>query len=162
MASAATAPIPQSTNQYAGFWLRVVAWLIDAIILGVVNSVVGMFFGGGITALIKPGADPSTINMAALITTLGTYLLVTMSIQFAYFAFMESSEKQGTVGKMALGLKVTDMNGQRITLGRAAGRFFGKLLSSMILGIGYAMAGFTEKKQGLHDMLAGTLVVRTK
>ena len=89
-------------------------------------------------------------------------ILITLAIQFVYFAYLESSEKQATVGKMVLGLKVTDLNGQRISFARAAGRFLGKFLSSMILGIGYIMAGFTEKKQGLHDMIAGTLVVRTK
>jgi uncharacterized RDD family membrane protein YckC len=63
---------------------------------------------------------------------------------------------------MLLGLKVTDLNGHRISVGRAAGRWFSKIISAMILAIGYIMVGFTEKKQGLHDMIAGTLVVNTK
>jgi uncharacterized RDD family membrane protein YckC len=65
-----------------------------------------------------------------------------------------------TVGKMALSLKVTDMEGQRITFGRATGRYFGKWLSAVILLIGFIMAAFTAKKQALHDILASTLVLR--
>ena len=72
---------------------------------------------------------------------------------------MESSSKQGTVGKMILNLRVVDMLGNRISFGRATGRFFGKILSGLILNIGYIMAAFTEKKQALHDMLAGCLVI---
>jgi uncharacterized RDD family membrane protein YckC len=73
---------------------------------------------------------------------------------------MESSAKQATVGKMALGLVVTDLNGNRITFARATGRYFGKALSSLILHIGYLMAGFTPKKQALHDIIAECLVVK--
>ncbi len=78
-----------------------------------------------------------------------------------YYAYTESSANQGTLGKMALGLIVTDAQGRRITFGRATGRYFAKMITSLIpLGIGYAMAGFTEKKQALHDMIVGTLVLR--
>jgi len=77
-----------------------------------------------------------------------------------YFAMMESSVYQATLGKMALGLQVTDRQGNRIGFARASGRFFGKIVSGMILLIGYMMAGWTERKQALHDMLADTLVVR--
>jgi uncharacterized RDD family membrane protein YckC len=72
---------------------------------------------------------------------------------------MESSSSQATIGKMLMGIKVTDMDGKRITFGRASGRFFGKVLSKLILYIGFIMAAFTEKKQGLHDILAETLVL---
>ena len=73
---------------------------------------------------------------------------------------MESSSLQATLGKMIFGMKVTDLNGNRISFARATGRHFAKYLSSMILFIGYIMAGFTERKQALHDMIAGTLVIR--
>lgn len=76
-----------------------------------------------------------------------------------YYALMESSTNQGTLGKMALGIKVTDLKGNRISFGKATGRYFGKIVSGMILYIGFIMAGFTEKKQALHDMMAGCLVV---
>jgi uncharacterized RDD family membrane protein YckC len=78
-----------------------------------------------------------------------------------YYAGMESSEHQGTLGKMALGLVVTDINGQRLSFGRASGRFFARIITSFVpLGIGFIMAGFTEKKQALHDMIASCLVLR--
>lgn len=73
---------------------------------------------------------------------------------------MESSAKQATLGKMALGIVVTDLEGARIGFGRATGRYFAKILSGLILGIGFLMAAFTERKQGLHDIIAGTLVVK--
>ncbi|GEQ96830.1 hypothetical protein JCM17844_04670 [Iodidimonas gelatinilytica] len=75
---------------------------------------------------------------------------------------MESSEKQATLGKAAIGIKVTDMNGQRISFLRATGRHFGKILSTIILLIGYVMILFTKRKQGLHDMIAGCLVLKER
>ena len=77
-----------------------------------------------------------------------------------YYAFLESSSWQGTIGKKVVGLRVTDMNGNRISFGRATGRYFGMILSGMICFIGWLMIAFTEKKQGLHDMLASTLVLK--
>ena len=74
---------------------------------------------------------------------------------------MESSRRQATLGKMALGIRVTDLDGRRVSFARASGRWFGKILSSLIFGIGYLMVAFTEKKQGLHDMIAGTRVMRS-
>jgi uncharacterized RDD family membrane protein YckC len=74
---------------------------------------------------------------------------------------MTSSDRQATVGKIAVGLKVTDLYGQRISFARATGRHFAKILSAMVLFIGYIMVAFTERKQGLHDILAGTLVVKS-
>ena len=82
-------------------------------------------------------------------------------IAILYYPVQESSAAQATLGKRALGLKVTTLDGQRIGVGRALGRFFAKILSSLILMVGYIMAAFTEKKQALHDMIAGTLVVRS-
>jgi uncharacterized RDD family membrane protein YckC len=81
-------------------------------------------------------------------------------VKWLYFALQESSSAQATVGKRVLGLKVINLEGNRIGFGQASGRFFGKILSGMILCVGYMMAGFTERKQALHDMVAGTLVVR--
>jgi uncharacterized RDD family membrane protein YckC len=81
-------------------------------------------------------------------------------LQWLYFALMESSAHQATLGKMALGIIVTDMQGQRLTFGRATGRFFAKILSGCMIYIGFIMAAFTERKQALHDMIASTLVVR--
>jgi len=77
-----------------------------------------------------------------------------------YFALMESSAWQATLGKRAVGIKVTDMEGGRISFGRATGRHFGKFVSALIFYIGFIMAGFTEKRQALHDIMAGCLVVK--
>ena len=77
-----------------------------------------------------------------------------------YFALMESSSSQATIGKMALSLRVTDLSGERVTFGRASGRHFAKWISILTFFVGFMMAGWTAKKQALHDMIAGTLVVR--
>jgi uncharacterized RDD family membrane protein YckC len=82
--------------------------------------------------------------------------------QWLYFAVQESGADQATIGKKLLGLKVTDIYGDRISFGKATGRYFSKIISALILLIGYIMAAFTDKKQALHDMIAGTLVVSTK
>ncbi|MCZ6692889.1 MAG: RDD family protein [Bacteroidetes bacterium] len=83
-----------------------------------------------------------------------------LAASWLYYAVLESGSYQGTLGKMLLNLKVTDLEGEQISFSRATGRFFGKFLSSFIIYIGYIMIGLTEKKQGLHDILAGCLVVR--
>jgi uncharacterized RDD family membrane protein YckC len=81
-------------------------------------------------------------------------------LNWIYYAALESSAWQATLGKKVLGLRVTDLAGNRISFARASGRFFGMILSGMILGIGFLMAGFTARKQALHDILAGCLVLR--
>jgi uncharacterized RDD family membrane protein YckC len=86
--------------------------------------------------------------------------LLRIVLHWLYYSLLESSAWQATLGKKALGLEVTDLDGNRIGFGRATGRFFAKFISWIILLIGYIMAGFTEKKQALHDILAGTLVIR--
>ncbi|MGB0839464.1 MAG: RDD family protein [Chitinophagales bacterium] len=145
---------------YAGFWLRVVAYFIDGVILQVVSSLVVMpIMGVNMEALAGAGENPEEI-MSLMLTTLGPVIGITTLIGWLYFSLMESSEKQATVGKMALGLKVVDMYGDKLTFLRATGRHFAKIVSGTILGIGYIMAGFTERKQGLHDMIASTLVVK--
>src|SRR5208337_836771 len=142
---------------YGGFWIRVVAAIIDAIILRVVVAPVGMIFGGLGLAGRMMGGIPH-IGFGLLGGGVSFILLIFGS--WLYEAFMESSSYQATLGKMIFGMKVTDLNGNRISFGRATGRHFAKWLSGMILCIGYMMVGFTERKQGLHDMLAGTLVRR--
>jgi len=98
-----------------------------------------------------------------LVPLMGAFIrlsLIRTVLNWLYYALLESSAWQATLGKKALGLEVTDMQGMRISFGRATGRFFAKIISSIILFIGFIMAGFTEKKQALHDMIAGTLVIR--
>ena len=134
---------------YAGFWLRFVAMLIDGIVLALGGGVIVVVL---IFAVPSLGTDPMGMQIIAN--------LIFVLVGLVYFVGMESSAKQGTLGKMALGLKVTDLNGNRIGVGRALGRFLGKIISEIILLIGFLMAAFTEKKQALHDMMAGTLVIR--
>ena len=143
---------------YAGFWLRFVAYVIDCILLAVVNFVIEMIFRLQGSLLFTPGRGPQYLFLQFFSFK---YLLETCA-GWLYYAFMESSQLQGTLGKLALGLVVTDMNGQRITFGRATGRYFGMILSSLTIFIGYMMAGWTEKKQALHDILASCLVIRRR
>jgi len=162
-----TASISQPQVFYAGFWLRFVAYLIDGIIIGIPCVVVFAILAvatGASAALtnIHPGEEPPQ----ALIALLGagfifSIILVAVIGGWLYYGMLESSPWQATLGKRALGLYVTDMEGRRISFGRASGRFFGKFVTGLIpLAIGYIMAGFTAKKQALHDMIAGCLVLR--
>jgi uncharacterized RDD family membrane protein YckC len=139
---------------YAGFWWRFLAYVIDSIIVSLVFVPLGVIFGVGIAAT---GADQDSPLLPAVNLGLNGIQILVM---WLYHAFMESSEWQGTIGKKVLGLRVTDMNGDRVSFGKATGRYFGKILSGMICGIGYFMVAFTEKKQGLHDMMANTLVLK--
>ncbi|KPJ61153.1 MAG: hypothetical protein AMS15_06060 [Planctomycetes bacterium DG_23] len=134
---------------YAGFWRRLVAIIIDWIVLMVAGLVIGFTLG---LFLIRGGVSAQSGRTVAKI--LG------MTIGWLYFALMESSVKQATLGKMALGLMVTDLNGGRISFARATGRHFAKIISALLLLIGFVMAGFTSRKQALHDMIASCLVIR--
>jgi uncharacterized RDD family membrane protein YckC len=152
-----SAAAPLAGIQYGGFWIRVVAAIVDAIILRVVVAPVGFIFGslgmaGMMTGLPHRGLRLFGGGLTFILLLFGSWL---------YEAFMESSSYQATLGKMIFGMKVTDLNGNRISFERATGRHFAKWLSGIILCIGYIMVGFTERKQGLHDLLAGTLVRRS-
>jgi uncharacterized RDD family membrane protein YckC len=165
-----TAPVPQTSQMpaaqssigYAGFWLRFVAVIIDGILLYFVRKILFMPFGLGMGMRgMFHGRPPQNIN--DFIPYIGLFIrvaIVSSIIQWLYFSIMESSSWQATLGKKALGLTVTDLEGRRISFGRATGRYFAKIISTLILFIGYIMAGFTEKKQALHDIIAGTLVLR--
>jgi len=147
------------TVLYAGFWRRVIAYFIDAIVLSIVLGIVFGILGAIAGAALSGG---NSDNAGGAIAGLGAVLYILLIVAvWLYFALMESGSKQATLGKMALSIKVTDLDGRRISFGRATGRFFGKIISGMILYIGYMMAGWTAKKQALHDMMAGTLVVRS-
>ncbi len=134
---------------YAGVWKRFAAWFIELFVLGIASALVGMPLGMGM------GMDTHGHYGYAH----GAGNLLGIVAFWIYFAAMESSSRQATLGKMALGIKVTDLNGNRISFGRATGRYFGKFVSSLIFSIGFIMAAFTRRKQALHDMMAGCLVV---
>jgi uncharacterized RDD family membrane protein YckC len=171
IAPQAAAPVVYATPgvQYAGFWLRVVAYLIDGIVMGLGFMLIFIPFAitTGLTAVlsgIHPGGDPRDVG-AVLGGTffLGLVTVVALGILggWLYHAKMESSAWQATLGKKVLNLRVTDLNGARVTFGRATGRHFAKLITGLIpLGVGFALAGLTERRQALHDMLANCLVLR--
>jgi uncharacterized RDD family membrane protein YckC/type II secretory pathway pseudopilin PulG len=142
--------LPASTSPiYAGFWKRAVAYLLDWIVLYALFFVFALLFG---TVL---GQDLS----GNVYSQPRPWVALQLVVPWLYYALMESSPKQATLGKMALGIRVVDLAGRRISFLRASARFFGQILSSMIFCIGYMMAGFTRRKQALHDMIAGCLVV---
>lgn len=141
--------------RYAGFWVRVVAAIVDGVVVRIVVTPIGLMFGG-MSWLAGMGGGVPHLGMMFLGTGITLVLLVAGA--WLYEAFLESSSYQATLGKMIFGLKVTDLQGNRISFARATGRHFGKIVSGLILGIGFIMAGLTERKQALHDMLAGTLV----
>lgn len=124
---------------YGSFWERFAAMFIDGIILAIVNFLVGLlvsgwpFFAGN---------------------------LVTIIIGWLYYALQESGSNQATVGKRAMGLRVTDLNGHRVSFARATGRHFGKIISAIIIFIGYFMMIWDDRNQTLHDKMAGTLIVK--
>jgi uncharacterized RDD family membrane protein YckC len=134
---------------YAGFWARWAAAFLDGIILLIAQFIVGFVIG---LVMARSGQGSTAIEAVARIV--GTLM------NWFYYAIFESSALQATLGKKALGIAVTDMNGGRISFGRATGRYFAKILSALILFVGFIMAGFTARKQALHDMIAGTLVIR--
>lgn len=148
----------QRPDLYAGFWRRVLAWFIDGLILSALHAVLVLASGtwllvpwvllGGFHAypaahLVEAGLQPFNIVLGWL-----------------YFALCEASRWQATPGKLALNLGVSDAYGRRIDFGRATGRYFGKYVSALVLGVGFLLAGWTARKQALHDLMAGCCVVR--
>jgi uncharacterized RDD family membrane protein YckC len=145
-----------SNSSYAGFWLRFAALIIDSIIMYAMIIPLIFIFYGGFSGYIQQMADPAN----AFSSTYWMFVLTILVINIAYFCGMESSARQGTFGKSAVGIKVSSLTGERISFMNAVGRYFAKIISAIILLIGYIMAAFTPKKQALHDMIASTLVVK--
>jgi len=133
-----------NSKQYAGFWIRFAAIFIDAILVSILNAFISILLG-------KPAFSPEPDSEQSLISTLTGWL---------YFAILESSARQATLGKMAVGIRVVNKEGEGISFAQATGRYFSKILSTLILLIGFIMAAFDERKQALHDRIASTFVVR--
>jgi uncharacterized RDD family membrane protein YckC len=150
---------------YAGFWIRFLAVLIDGAALSIVMVPLVVVFAGLLGAVshtaVRTGRAADPAAMLAMLPIIGAIALIAAGINWLYEALLTSSSKQGTLGKMALGLKVTDKNGNRLTFMHATGRHFAKLINGFTMNIGYIMVGFTERKQGLHDMIAETYVIKT-
>ncbi len=140
-------PAPGQPTGYGGFWIRLVAYIIDAILLSIAAGVITMATGGGMYDIDHPNYPGSGVSLI---------------VSWLYFALMESSERGATVGKMAVGLRVVTDQGQRLSFLNATGRYFAKFISAIILGIGFLMIAFSDRKRGLHDMIAGTLVVKVR
>jgi uncharacterized RDD family membrane protein YckC len=148
--------MPQAHPTYAGFWLRAVAYLIDTIIVSVALALVGSFYPSAF--VIFPDAHETSRAALPQLTPLA--ILLAIPIVWLYYALFEASSWQATPGKRVLRLYVTDLHGRPITFARATIRHFAKIISSLTFLVGYFLAGFTEKKQALHDVLARCLVLR--
>jgi uncharacterized RDD family membrane protein YckC len=160
------APAPFPAVQYvpyAGFWIRFIAFIVDFFVVRVVLFPLKAMFGLGSLAIGGFGMHDyhSGFALPYILFGSGVLGLITIGAGWLYEALMESSSYQATLGKMMFGMKVTDLYGNRIDFARATGRHFAKIISGLILCIGFIMVGFTERKQGLHDIIAGTLVRRT-
>ena len=154
---------PVRAVAYGGFWIRFVAVVIDTIILGIVQGVLNVVLFGSMfrgTTRFEPGMRPEEF-LGPMIGVIGISWLVGVAITSCYEAFFVY--KMGaTPGKMALGLKVVRPDGRPVDLGRAFGRYFAKMLSGLILLIGYIIAAFDSEKRALHDMICDTRVVRVQ
>jgi uncharacterized RDD family membrane protein YckC len=119
---------------YGGFRIRVAASFVDDVLVGV--------------------------PLWLLVHTFGSYGLLGLLGTILYYPLMESSRTQATVGKIVFSMIVTDTSFRRISFGRALGRYLAKGLSGLLLYLGYVMVAFTPQKRGLHDYIAGTVVLR--
>ncbi|AET62196.1 transmembrane rdd family protein [Paenibacillus terrae HPL-003] len=149
---------------YAGFWKRVLAHIIDSLILWFVFMIIGLIM---FVIQVVGDTGPSTAE-ASLITAgeapiftarMIIQILLNLGAVWLYSAIMESSKCRATVGKLALGIVVVDEHNRKLSFGRASARYWSKLISSIILMIGFIMTAFTAKKQALHDLIARTYVV---
>lgn len=159
---------PAGFVQYGGFWLRFVAVIIDGIIMaipvGILQTMLFAVMGLSITQLGQnPNPRPEELfaALAPMFGMIGLSAVLGMAIACAYETFFVV-KFGATPGKMALGLKVVRPDGSGIDVGRAIGRYFAKMLSGMILYIGYIMAGFDAQKRALHDMICDTRVIKTR
>ncbi|MBF0164121.1 MAG: RDD family protein [Magnetococcales bacterium] len=160
MVATATAVIPTTapeipTIRYAGFWFRFLAAIVDTLLCQIVSIMLVFPLGFALGASM---ADThANDEIVAVAESIG-YLLGVL-IHWLWFTIGESSHWQASLGKKMFGLRVTDEQGQRIGFGRANARYWSKILSVLLLFIGFIMVAFTKKKQGLHDKIADTLVI---
>ena len=142
---------------FAGFWKRFIAYILDTILFVFIFAAIAMSLG---TTIIS-SADGLDTGAYGFLAMFGIYILY-YPCWWLYFALMESSSAQATLGKKLIGIKVTDLNGQAIGFGHALGRQLSGIISQFIFYIGYLLAAFTARKQALHDMIASTLVVNAR
>jgi uncharacterized RDD family membrane protein YckC len=160
---------------YAGFWRRFGAGLIDGVVMGLIFVLIGLvsgvgfaFTGGMVLAMlsrfgmIAQDDEPPPPGGGDVWISLGVGAVIGIAACIVYHARMESSASQATIGKKALGLRVTDLDGRHISFRRALRRCAAKIVSCLTLSIGFLMAARTEKRQALHDIIAGTLVMKVR
>lgn len=167
--------VPGQAWTYAGFWWRLLAWVVDWMVLGAAQYALGVATGlrqVGVTMEDddQPARQISDIAYSTSFSYPGSgwhlhgggLSVLGLILTIGYFVLMESSHWQATLGKRVCKLRVTDIDGRRISIPRALGRYLGKFVSAFILGIGFLMVGWTRRKQGLHDLMADTLVMRLR
>jgi uncharacterized RDD family membrane protein YckC len=162
---AGSAPVPVlPEGYYGGFWIRVAAYLIDQICVGIVLTPIALVMVFPAMMRIIQDAErnqqPGPEVFGAMFGAMGFYFVIAIVGQWLYEALLTSSAWQGTIGKRLLRLKVTDDFGNRISFARATGRFFAKILSGMAMYVGFIMVAFMERKRGLHDVICNTQVLR--
>lgn len=139
-------------KQYAGFWIRLLASLLDGVILLVAAICIMVLTGVPMEHMM----DFINVELEGYTWQQSMYVFLSL----LYVILLPASTLQGTLGKAALGLKITDVNGERISVWRSLGRALSEILSTIILFIGYIMIAFHRQKRGLHDIIAGTYVIR--
>lgn len=152
---------------YAGFWIRVAANIIDGLLLGVVSGIANFIMGMAIVLMtlgLQQDLSQSLMDQDSPLMLMINLCSAAFNLilHWLYFSLMESSGKQATLGKMLFGLQVTDMQGHGISFGKASLRYLCSALSAFTLGLGYVIAAWTSKKQTLHDLIVGTVVVYNK
>jgi len=150
---------------HAGFWKRAAANMIDSLIINSISSILlvilAPLFGIGMLELFGlPGGagNPEALGVGFVLFQ-ALFQLLSLTLTATYYAWFHSSLQMATLGKMAIGIKVVRLNGERLSVARAIGRYFAMILSAMTMTIGFIMAGLTQRKQALHDMICDTIVV---
>jgi uncharacterized RDD family membrane protein YckC len=142
--------IEKNRNDFGGFWIRLGAYFVDVVMMLLPTLLIRFLFHA---------VTPVATQLDQLVVAFGD-IVISVLTRWVYTAAFLSSSWQATVGKRVCGLKVVDCNERRITFGRASGRYFGSFLSILLVGIGFMMIGWTRHRQGLHDLMAQTLVVK--
>ncbi len=145
---------------YSGFWRRVGAGLIDSIILQAIAWVILAFFGISLIDTVGESMMPAR-NMEEMRIFYTKWSLGWFILLLPYYSFFQSSKHQATPGMMVLSIRIVGYDGKKISFWRAFGRFLASNLSWIFFGIGYLMIAFTPRKQGLHDYIAKTLVIKS-
>lgn len=143
--------ITNSETNFGGFWIRIAAYLIDFIVIAIPVTIIEIFILG-----YGNYSEPQVESYR----NISSYII--FAVWCIYYTSFHSSDWQATIGKRAFGLKVVDINGNRISFTRALARFFALYLSVLPLLIGIFMIGWTKYNQGLHDLIAKTYVIKSR